>query len=126
MTVSLVFLKYFGNSTLNKQVEELDLQVKQIDLDKANVLMSLAANMRSLLIQLAEIEKVLFLNRDQIMSAGEKTVEELMMYNQWRGQLTFVVQSRDNEENAKLTYADNAALYHMLLLQYRALLDELF
>ena len=126
VTVSLVFLKYFGNSTLNKQVEKLDLQVKKIDLDKANVLVSLEANMRSLLIQLAEIEKVLVLNRDQIMSAGEKTVEELKMYNQGRGQLTFVIQSRDNEENAKLTYADNAALYHMLLLQYRALLDELF
>jgi hypothetical protein len=36
-----------------------------------------------------------------------------------------VIQSRDNEENAKLLYADNATLYHTLLLQYRALLDEL-
>jgi hypothetical protein len=36
-----------------------------------------------------------------------------------------VIQSRDNEENAKLLYAENAALYQSLLWQYRALLDVL-
>jgi len=49
----------------------------------------------------------------------------LKLYNQGRGDLTFVIQSRDNEENAKLTYAQNSTLYHKLILQYRSLLDEL-
>ena len=39
--------------------------------------------------------------------------------------LTFVIQSRDNEQNARLSQAGSAALYHRLRLQYRALVDEL-
>jgi outer membrane protein TolC len=124
-SVSLVFSKTFGNNTLNAQIEKIDLQVRQIEEDKKSVEVSLEASLINLLIQLSEMEKVLALNRAQIESAEEKTKEELKMYNQGRGQLTFVIQSRDNEENAKMTYADNSALYHMLLLQYRALLDEL-
>ena len=124
-SVSLVFIKTFGNNTLNAQIEKIDLQVRRIEEDKKSVEVSLEASLINLLIQLSEMEKVLALNRAQIESAEEKTKEELKMYNQGRGQLTFVIQSRDNEENAKMTYADNSALYHMLFLQYRALLDEL-
>jgi len=70
--------------------------------------------------------KILELNQAQIESAQEKTKEELKLYNQGRGQLTFVIQSRDNEQNARLSYVDNAALYHLLKLQYQALLDKLY
>jgi hypothetical protein len=79
----------------------------------------------NLLIQLEDLEKVLDLNQKQIESAQEKTKEEIKLYNQGRSQLTFVIQSEDNEEAAWLTYAGNAYLYHSLILQYYALLDEL-
>jgi len=39
--------------------------------------------------------------------------------------LTFVIQSRDSEQAAKLTYAVNALTYQKLLLEYRALMDQL-
>ena len=90
-----------------------------------SVEINLEAASRNLLIQIKELEAVLDLNQEQIESAQQKTEEELRLYNQGRGQLTFVIQSRDNEENAKLTYAQNALLYHKLVLQYRALVDEL-
>ena len=53
------------------------------------------------------------------------TNKEVKMYNQGRSQMTFVIQSRDNEQNAKLTFVKNAVLYHKLILQYRATLDEI-
>ena len=87
--------------------------------------LDLESSMVSLLIRIVELEKVLALNRAQIESAEEKTEEELKLYNRGRSQLTFVIQSRDNEQNARLSLAENAALYHGLILQYRALLDEL-
>lgn len=34
--------------------------------------------------------------------------------------------SRDNEESAKLTYAENALNYQKLWVQYQALMDELY
>lgn len=86
--------------------------------------LDLEAGVVNLLILIRELEKVLALNQEQIESAKAKTEEELRLYNQGRGDLTFVIQSRDNEERAKLTYAQNAAVYQKLILQYRALMDE--
>jgi len=77
------------------------------------------------MIQIREMEKVLALNRRRIESAKEKREEELKLYNQGRGELTFVLQSRESEESAKMIYAENSCLYHLYVLQYRALMDEL-
>jgi len=124
-SVALVFSKTLDNRTMNATIEQLDLQVRQLDEEMRSVELDLESSMVSLLIRIVELEKVLALNRAQIESAEEKTEEELKLYNRGRSQLTFVIQSRDNEENARLSLAENAALYHGLILQYRALLDEL-
>ncbi|UCD30307.1 MAG: hypothetical protein JSV03_07520 [Planctomycetota bacterium] len=68
------------------------------------------AGLRNLLIQIEGLVQVLSLNEQHIESACFKTVEELKRYNQGRGDLVFVIQSRDNEERAKLSYALNADL----------------
>ena len=81
--------------------------------------------MTNIYIQIQELERVLALNQEQIESAKAKTGEELKLYNQGRGELTFVIQSQDSEQNAKLTYAQNGLTYHRLIVAYRALLDEL-
>jgi outer membrane protein TolC len=125
MTVSLLFSTPLEKRTINGQLDKLDTEIKRIEEDMKSVETNLLSAMVNLLIQIVELEKVLELNQEQINSAREKTTEEIKLYNQGRSQLTFVIQSRDNEENAKLRYAENSSLYHTLLLQYRALLDEL-
>jgi hypothetical protein len=67
----------------------------------------------------------LLLNRSQIESAQAKTREEVRLYEQGRNLLTFVIQSRDDEQIAELTYAQNAVNYQSLVIQYRALMDGL-
>lgn len=123
--ISAGFTMPIEKRTVNAKIEKVDLQIMQIDEDINNIEVNLEASLRNLFIQIVEMEKILALNQEQIASAQEKTTEEVKMYNQGRGQLTFVIQSRDNEENAKLTYVENAVFYHSLLFQYRALLDEL-
>ncbi len=125
MTVSLLFSTPLEKRTINGQIDKLDVEIQRIEEDMKSVETNLMSAMVNLLIQIVELEKVLELNQEQIKSAREKTTEEIKLYNQGRSQLTFVIQSRDNEENAKLLYAENASLYHTLLLQYHALLDEL-
>jgi hypothetical protein len=100
------------------QVMQLGKQLEQLTID----LMSALANLTT---QISELAGVLELNQEQIESARRKTVEELKLYNQGRGDLTFVIQSRDSEQAAKLTYAVNALTYHQLVFQYRALMDQL-
>ena len=123
--VSLFYRYPLGNRTAKADVAKTDLRLRQLEDEIEHVALDLEARVRSLLIQVEELEGVLALNQNQIASAREKTEEELRLYNQGRGQLTFVIQARDNEENARLTYAQNGATYHKLVLQYRALMDEL-
>jgi outer membrane protein TolC len=124
-TLGVQLIYPLGNRSAEADVEKIDLQIRQLENDIRNTRLELESAARNLYIQTQEMEKVLALNREQIESAGRKTDEEIKLYNQGRSQLTFVIQSRDNEENSKLIYADNAALYHKLLLQYAALMDEL-
>jgi outer membrane protein TolC len=123
--VSLLFRYPLGNRTATSDVEKAELEILRIQEETKSAQLDLEAAARNLLIQIGELEKVLALNKEQIESARKKTEEELKLYNQGRGQLTFVIQSRDNERNAKLVNAQNATSYHNLILQYRALTDEL-
>lgn len=125
MMVGLNLRYPLGNRTSKVDVELADVQLRQVDFTIKNAELELEAALQSLLINIQGMEEVISLNREQIESAQQKTEEELKLYNQGRGELTFVIQSRDNEENAKFTLAQNARLYQELLLQYRALLDEL-
>jgi len=124
--LGLQFTVPLEKRTARSQVAKTDLQIAQLEKQLDEVGLELSSAVTNLHIQIEELEEVLKLNQQQIESAKEKTEEELKLYNQGRGSLTFVIQSRDSEENAKLTYAQNSIFYHKLILQYHALLDELF
>ena len=111
--------------TAKSQISRTDLQLAQLDKLVEEITLSLVSAVTNLHIQIKEMEKVLELNQEQIESAKQKTEEELKLYNQGRGSLTFVIQSRDSEQNAKLLYAQNSLTYHQLLLQYRSLMDQI-
>ena len=88
--------------------------------------LSLEASLSSLHTQLNKLGEVLVFNLEQIESARLRTIEETKIYEQGRGDLTFVIMSRDNEESSKLTYAENALNYQKLWLQFQALMDRLY
>jgi outer membrane protein TolC len=113
------------NRTAKSQIEKIDLQISQLEHQINELTLTLTSAITNLNIQLKEMENILVLNKEQIESSKERTKEELKLYNQGRGDLTFVIMSRDNEQNAKLTYASNALMYHKLSLDYKALMDEL-
>ncbi len=114
-----------GNRTANAKVARTDLQIIQLDKQLQDLDLSLSSVVANVLTQLEQLETVLELNREQIESARKKTREELKLYDQGRGELTFVIQSRDSEQSAKLTYAVNALSYQKLFLEYSALMDQL-
>ena len=87
--------------------------------------LTLTSTLINIYVQIEEMEEVLRLNKEQIQSAKRRTAEELKLYNQGRGEMTFVIQSQDSEENSKLTYAVNAVTYHKLIIAYRSLMDQL-
>ena len=123
--VALQFSIPLGNTTARSNISQTDVQISQLQSQLKEVVIGLTSLITNLHTQMTEMEKVLRLNVEQINSSREKTEEELKLYNQGRGDLTFVIQSRDNEQNAKLLYAVNAFTYHTLFIQYRSLTDQL-
>ena len=126
LTVGLQFNYPLQNRTAKSQIDRTDAQVLQLEHQTADIRLKLASTLTNLHILMSELRNVLDLNVEQIASAERRTQEELRLYNQGRGNLTFVIQSQDNEQNAQLTYAGNAAAYHQLMVQYRNLLDQIY
>ncbi len=124
--LGLQFSLPLGNRTARSQVAKTDLQLTKLRKQFEEVKITLVSTLTNLYIRIQELEKVLRLNQEQIKSAKEMIKEDLKLYNYGRGDLTFVILSRDNEQTAKLTYAQNALAYHKLIIAYRALMDELY
>lgn len=124
-SVAFEFAHALGANAAKSDVARSDIEIRRLEAQVDRITLELKSTLAGLLIQLYELEQVLELNREEIESATLRTAEELKLYEQGRGELTFVIQSRDNEQNARLTHAQNAIAYHKLLLQYRALTDQL-
>jgi outer membrane protein TolC len=124
--IALDFRYPLGNRKARADILRSTLEAKQLTEDIRNIELEFEAGIHNLLVLIKRMEEVLNLNEEQIASARAKTNEEIKLYNQGRNLLAIVIQSRDNEQQAKLTYAQNAATYHKLIIQYRALMDELF
>jgi outer membrane protein TolC len=123
--IALEFRHPLGGRTARADVARADFESRQLRREIESVSLSLEAEMRRLLIRIGELVEIMALNREQIETARIKTREELKLYNQGRGELIFVIQSRDDEYLAQLVYALSASQYHQLVLTYRALADEL-
>jgi len=125
LMASLLFIKPLGNTAAGSDIARTNLELEQLQYEIEKTALDLESAITSLLIQLTELEKVLELNRSEIESARKTTVEEIELYNQGRSDLTFVIQSQDNEQNARLLYAENAATYHKIGLTYLELTDQI-
>ncbi len=122
--VGLQFSMPLDNRTAKSKIKKTDIQTLQLRKQRDDLVISLSSAVANLNVRIAQLVKVLKLNQGQIESAKQRTVEEDKLYNQGRGDLTFVIQSQDSEQNAKFTYASNALTYHKLLLEYNSLMDK--
>ncbi len=104
---------------------QADLKVESLKNQLDNLKRNLSSNLAKLVTQLNLFDEILEKNKQQIVSATKKTAEEIKLYDKGRGQLTFVILSRDEEQAAKLAYAANALFYQKLFIQYYSLTDQL-
>ncbi len=124
-TIGLSYSPATGLEQVEVERTFLNTQIKQLEKEIEALEKTVETNVTSLLIQTAELEKIIELNRQLIASAEEKSSEEARLYNQGRNMLTNVIQSRDSVQAQKAKLVDNFARYHRLIIQYRAFMDEL-
>jgi len=122
----LQFAFPLGNSTAKSMVAKTDLQIAQLQKAKEELVLNLTAAITSLYVQIDEIRKIFGINRDQIELSRLKTSEEHILYIRGRNDLTYVIRSQDDEQNARLNYAMNALTYQKLMINFKALTDALY
>jgi outer membrane protein TolC len=123
--VGLEFSYPIGTRTATADVEKTRLQIRQLENSIQNTRLSLETSARTIIVRMQELQDVIDSNIEQINSNKKRTEQERALYDQGRNDLTFVIQSRDRVALSELEYAGNAAQYNQLLLQLRALSDEL-
>ena len=121
----LIFSMPLGNNTAENDLKGVNLQIKQLDFEISSITRKMKSELSQVLIRLEEYKKILLLNKKQLIIAKKKTDEELKKYRQGRGDFFYVIQNRDQEYNAKYTYTQNNYTYQLLILQYKALMNEL-
>jgi outer membrane protein TolC len=124
-TVGLSYSPPSGVEQIAAERELVRSEIERLEKEIEVLEKHVETNMRSLLIQTAELEKIIQLNRELIKSAEEKAAEEARLYSQGRNTLTNVILSRDAVQDQKAKLVDSFARYHRLIVQYRALADEL-
>jgi len=124
-TVGLSYSPPTGLEQLAAERELIKTEIEQLEKEIEALEKTVDTNVRSLLIQAAELEKIIDLNRELIQSAEEKASEEARLYSQGRNMLTNVIQSRDGVQDQKARLVDSFARYHRLIVQYRDFMDEL-
>jgi len=123
--VGLALLYPLGNRTAKADIEETYLRSRQLELTRNETVLGLTASLRGILAEMSELDAAVRENTRRIETAEKKTRAEQKLYDQGRGDLTFVIQSRDGEAVARLGLAETSATFQSLALQYRALVDEL-
>ncbi len=123
--VGLLFRHPIGAEGAKADMKVTRLRQERVMESEENLLLDLRATLRSLLRRLQDMNDVLELNRQTIESARERWQEEQDLYRQGRGQLVWVIQAQDMEQNARLNYTRNAASYHQMLLEFRELTDQI-
>jgi len=124
-TVGLSYCPPTGKQQVAAERELIRTEIGQLKKEIETLEKTVETNVRSLLIQAAELEKIIELNKELIVSAEEKASEEDRLYSQGRNMLTNVIQSRDGVQDQKARLVDSFARYHRLIVQYRDFMDEL-
>lgn len=123
--VAVAYRYPLGNTEALSDLRRVAIEGQALASQRDATLRDLEASARELWIRLTSLREVIRLSRERVTTAGEKTAEELRLYEQGRNELTFVIQSRDGEALARLELARNLADHAAAAISLRALRDRL-
>ncbi|PCJ61913.1 MAG: hypothetical protein COA79_06355 [Planctomycetota bacterium] len=124
-SAGITFSHPIGNTTNKQELLKVRLELERIKLEKRNIEQLLESNTRTLISKIKFSKKIADLGNERILINTNKTIEEMKSYNTGKTQFSTLIQSQDEEQEAKFSYLENAAKYHGLLLHFYALTDKL-
>ncbi len=107
-----------------------DISKAKIELEKSREaqqekLLDLHVQAATLKEKIQLLEAMMLSNREQIVIAKARTVEERKRYANGNGQASFVINAQNNEQSVALSYAQVAKNYQKSVLDFKATIDQL-
>ena len=107
-----------------------DISKAKIELEKSREaqqekLLDLHVQAATLKEKIQLLEAMMLSNREQIVIAKARTVEEKRRYANGNGQASFVINAQNNEQSVALSYAQVAKNYQKSVLEFKATIDQL-
>ena len=85
-------------------------------------LMTLGSKYRE---QVDSLREIINLGKKQIQIANERAFEQRDNYNNGNGEMEFVISAQNNVQNARLNLAKSVTQYQKVVIDIKALLDQL-
>jgi len=75
--------------------------------------------------QIDSLGEIINLGKKQIQIANERAREQRENYNNGNGEMEFVISAQNSEQNARLNLAKSVTQYQKVVIDIKALLDQL-
>ena len=107
-------------------VERTEISIAQLDAEKREAEINLKQQISYLLAQIDLLAELVDISLEQGELANEKVIEEKIKYDEARGQKSLVIEAQKNANLARLSNVQAAASYQKVIIDYRAVIDQLF
>ena len=107
-------------------VERAEISIAQLDAQKREAEINLKHQISYLLAQIDLLAELVEITLEQGELANEKVIEEKTKYDQARGQKSLLIAAQKNANLARLNNVQVAASYQKIIIDYRAVTDQLF
>ncbi len=114
-----------GNLENNSRTQEILLNLENLNYKYERTLREIYAKARSTEKRTEILENILASNIMQLAIAKKRSQEESLRYQNGYGDAVFVINAQDNEQNVMLSYAQNATNYQKMLLEYKAIFNQI-
>jgi len=99
--------------------------IKKSELKYDELLIDLMTLGRKYSQQVDSLKEIINIEKKQILIANERSREQRENYNNGNGEMEFVISAQDSVQTARLNLAESVTQYQKLLIDIKALLDQL-
>lgn len=114
-----------GGVKNNSDITKAEIELSKSKEKQQEKLLDLHVQAATLKEKIQLLEAMMQSNREQIVIAKARTVEEKKRYANGNGQASFVINAQNNEQSVALSYAQVAKNYQKSVLEFKATIDQL-
>jgi len=123
--IGLTYSLPIGQTQEKSELLKARKMIKQSELKYDELLIDLMTLGRKYSQQVDSLKEIINIEKKQILIADERSREQRENYNNGNGEMEFVISAQDSVQTARLNLAESVTQYQKLLIDIKALLDQL-